>query len=604
MLCRRYCRVPLLSVILICAVVESPPPARAAQGDQPQTMHGFYRYKVRGLTAGAGVFSAMLFKVPGTYAAMVSRVVPGFFKILSGMAQVSNDPSAKEMHDFLRSGDLYGMDYSTIPITAGYGIEIEFTLELVKKEWQLKRGSYRWSSDHHFSVSPGEGSIVENVRGQGNGALDPKTSSITLMDVGKKGSPRLELAGNILITSGFVAGKSVWTNGPIRWAIDQGKGEVEIVMGGLAAVRDKLPGANEPVVGNFSFSKRVTPGVTGREVYQDLLDSGVVEEWELWSECSAAIEIPKKEDELSFDRRKPGRLTHLARAKVKPSFWEDDLHWEFEAIEGSTLDTPPEKANGNDFPITYTNLPEKNSAFKFGEVRARFDTERAKRARCKDPEPHKVGYFFALTGVNHGGPPGPRPDRAPSADRPNPNWLHYWMQTKAGLGLPVSFVRYGGVGGGCKSLLGENGYFLRGDKYIVVCDDAALISENPLAPDMLLEGIDAFAATVLHEKMHHDLYWKWWGAGYGTPDDPDNEILDSDSDGIPDLLESSLPVPPQVKSKTGRTKFSPKYTNSFGYKRMDDEHYLAYAAEFEWRPGSAKQEDWACPGQQTKALCR
>jgi hypothetical protein len=54
-----------------------------------------------------------------------------------------------------------------------------------------------------------------------------------------------------------------------------------------------------------------------------------------------------------------------------------------------------------------------------------------------------------------------------------------------------------------------------------------------------------------------------------------------------------------VRSKTGRTRFSPNAWDSFGYE-MSDEHYFAYAAEFGWTVGSAKSEDWSCPGQQTK----
>ncbi|MGH7509802.1 MAG: hypothetical protein ACREMZ_10060 [Gemmatimonadales bacterium] len=55
------------------------------------------------------------------------------------MAKISKDPSTMEVLDFLRSGTP-GVDLSAIPISAGLGVEVEFTLELVKKEWRLKRG--------------------------------------------------------------------------------------------------------------------------------------------------------------------------------------------------------------------------------------------------------------------------------------------------------------------------------------------------------------------------------------------------------------------------------------------------------------------------------
>jgi hypothetical protein len=588
---RLHCRAALLSFILLCAAVESPPPALPAQSASPQIMQGVYRYQVRGLTAGAGVFTTMLFKAPGMYHAAAHRMLPGFLKILGGMAKVSNDPSTKEMHDFLRSGDLFGLDLSTIPVAAGFGVEIEFTLELVKKEWRLKRGSYRWSSDHHFSVSAGEGSLSENVRGQGSGVLDPKTSSITLVNIGKKGSPRLELSGLIPISSGFTAGKSVFANGPMRWSFDHGRGEMEVVMGGLASHREKMEGAeNLGVVGHISFSKSGPPErvVKGMEVYQDLLDSGVVEEWELWDgPCRATIESPANNEELVYNTEQPGRLVDKALAKVTPSHWEDDLEWLLPEISESELKPPRPDRKGNDFDIEYTDLPEKNSAFSLTEVVAEFGA-RAKAAGCQNPKLSNVGYFFPRFGLNHGGPPGPKSE-ANADKRPNPNWFHYWMQTKANPGLPTHFVRYGGHD---KTCLDARGYYQGGKDYIVICDLGDFVGWNPLAPGYHAEGIDMFASTMLHERQHYANFRSWWGAGY-------EPTLDTDGDYIPDLLEHTVPVPPEVKTKPGiERKFDPNKQDTFGYG-TGDEHYLAWAAALRWKQGSADTEDWSCPGHQT-----
>jgi hypothetical protein len=585
-------RATLVSFLLLCAAVESPPPARFAPDAPPQTMQGVYRYKVRGLTAGGGVFIGMM-AAQGMYVATVHRMLPGFFKILGGMAKFSKDPSTAEVLDFLRSGTP-GVDLSNIPISAGLDIEIEFTLEKVKKdEWQLKRGSYRWSSDANFRFSAGEGQIKENVRGQGSGTLDPKISSISLVTTGKRDSRRSELTGSVQM-SGQGGGNSVVTNGPVKISFDYRGDKVimEVNLPGLAHHREALGGGLWER--EFPFSKSGPPErlVKGRETYQDLLDSQVVEEWELWPECGAQIESPVDNDELVYNEKNPGQLVDTALAEVQPSFWEDDLHWLLPEISGSELEPRRQKANGNDFDVVYTNLPEKNSEFRKTKVIAYFDTDRAKRAGCKDPEPIEVGYFFPREGLNHGGPPGPK--FAVPADLPNPNWFHYWMQTKANVGLATDFVRFGGQYRPCPD--SAHAYYMYGQRFVVVCDLGSgiggFVGYNALAPGYYPEGIDWFASILLHEKQHHDNYWRWWSKGY-------DEILDTDGDDIPDLLEHTVPVPPIVRSKTHRTKFSPKAYDSFGYK-INDEHYLAWAAGLNWDIGSADNEDWSCPGAQTK----
>lgn len=245
-------RAAFLTPILLCAAVESPPPMGAAPGAPPETMQGVYRYKVRGLSAGGGVFTGMM-AAQGMYLASVQRMLPGFFKILGGMSKLSKDPSTAEVMDFLRTGTP-GVDLSTIPISAGLDVEIEFTLELVKKEWRLKRGSYRWSSDANFSFSAGEGQIKETVRGQGSGALDPKTSAISLTTTGKKGARRGELSGSVRIP-GNASGKSIVKNGPITISFDYRGDNVimEVDLPGLAHQRENLgSGLGER---GFSFSK-------------------------------------------------------------------------------------------------------------------------------------------------------------------------------------------------------------------------------------------------------------------------------------------------------------------------------------------------------------
>ncbi len=74
-------RATLLSCLLLCVAVESPPPARAAGGAPPKTMQGFLRVEIRGLTAVSGGFLAGMLAGQGMYVATAHRMLPGFFKI-------------------------------------------------------------------------------------------------------------------------------------------------------------------------------------------------------------------------------------------------------------------------------------------------------------------------------------------------------------------------------------------------------------------------------------------------------------------------------------------------------------------------------------------
>jgi hypothetical protein len=359
----------------------------------------------------------------------------------------------------------------------------------------------------------------------------------------------------------------------------------------------------------------------GRETWQDIMDSGVLVEWELWDQCKAVMLSPEENDELVYDLLTPAKVERLALLRVQPSFWEQDVDWSFHEIDGSDLEPRPDEMKGNnDFDVTYTKLPDKNSSFAFWDVEARFVTERAKKAGCKDAK-RKVGYFFARDATNHGGPPGPT-DGKVVPKGPTPNWFHYWMQTKARAGVPADFVRYRGQGPTCaytevqtvkgkerrRTVADAYAVYWFGDRHITMCDlampDLFFIGWNPLGADFAPEGIDLFGATILHEKQHHDDYWRWWSTGYRTADDSPDE------DHIPNQIEKYVPVPSQVRTrrkcfdrKIQGPCFNPKLYDSFGYK-INDEHYLAWAAMYRWPMGSADREDWSCPGKQTRGNCR
>jgi hypothetical protein len=596
-------RAAILLLLILCAFLHAPLVAQANRRKpaEPPTMQGFLRYQIRGLTAASGAFAGGAIKGQAMYVAAVHRMLPGFFKILSGMAKFSKDPTTQEMSDFLRSQGP-NVNFSALPVSAGYGAELEFTLEQVRKdEWQLKRGNVRWSSETYFRLAAGEGELMDKFRGQGSAALDPKTSAITLVMTGKKGSRRASLDVSAQFPAA-IDGMSLFRT-PIATITIELRGNKEIWQTQSAfGFSNREVKESSPPMGGVYFGKEGPPQdvFRGWEIYQDLLDSGVMAEWELWPKCGAWIEEPSDNAELVYDDKKPGQLVDTALAQVQPSFWGGDLQWLLPQISESELDPPRDKATGDSFEVKYTNLPEKNSEFRKTKVLAYFDSDRAKQAGCEDPEPVDVGYFFSRSALNHGGLPGLKAGDN-SDNRPNPNWLHYWMQTKANVGLPWHFVRYGAMAGTCQEALG---YYPPGEKHVVVCDPRDFTKWNPFRADVL-EGIDFFAALLLHEKQHHDDYWRWWAAGHDIELDSDPVNPETNwrgkaglpGDWIPDLLEHTVPVPRQIKARKG-ARFSPNRQDSFGYK-LDDEHYLAYAAEFQWRMGSADQEDWSCPGKQT-----
>jgi hypothetical protein len=420
-------------------------------------------------------------------------------------------------------------------------------------------------------------------------------------------------------------------NGTGVWSAMNGLQVITIgVQSGMRTGQIKFLGQTWPVEktpehagGGFSYGRRIPHDsvYNYREIFQDLMDSEEVIEWEIYDECGATIESPEEKDKLTYDLGTPGRIIRRARANVTPSFWGVDLRWDFHPITGSDLDPPADKANGNDFPVTYTGLPEKNSTFAWYPVKARFDPVRTRAGRCRNPAPREVGYFFPPRGTNHAGPSDKAP-KNPDKTPPDPNWFYYWRQTPAAQGKGP-LIKYGHHMSPCALTEGAvladgqpdpihnaNAFYTPGERYVVICDLALQNFVNGLPPlisgPAFFEGIDMFAAIVRHELAHKANAEAWWRrtepAGMAQDRKSENwwanrrNVSDSDHDDMPDDVEDNLPIPPQVQTKL--TRFNKYVPNTLGQKLLD-EHYYAYAAEASWPPYSIKKEDWACPGQQT-----
>ena len=589
-------RYAVLPCLLFAGIAAGPPSAAPAPPGEAATMHGVLRYKVRGLSAVQGGFlsGAIMGLASGVG---VQTAAVNMLKLLGGAAKLSGNASMAEMHDYLRTGK--GFDFSGAPVSAGYDVELDFVLESdATGNYRLKsgRGRYSGSTDADVTVAGDRGNIhrfTDRFRGQGSVRLDATNAAITLTRSGKGKDQRVRFEVNV----GFpvtLVGKTTWSAmGGASVISREDKGDVATWTMSFLGSRHSQTESNSAWHTNVVYSRSgpIDSVLRGRETWQDLADSGELVEWELWDACSARIETPEHYDELVFDDGTPGRIRRVARADVQPSFWDQDLHWSFMPMSGSDIEPPPLTANGNDFDLVYTRLPPKNSAFASWLMKAEFATARAKQAGCRNPEPHEVIYLYPREAANNPGPSARAPEGKGTG--PDPNWFFYWQQTAAAQGRAAD-TRYGRGAPSCTDSVG--GYYSLGTSYVVVCDLAPVWGFGFSHPwvDLVLDGIDTYAGVVAHEWKHHDDFKKWWPNGHST-------VLDTDNDRIPDLLEPSVAVPAPLN---GKHKFFDNNKRDTLGRGFEDEHYFAYMAMADWKPGSADHQDWACPGHQATVDCR
>ncbi len=170
-------------------------------------------------------------------------------------------------------------------------------------------------------------------------------------------------------------------------------------------------------------------------------------------------------------------------------------------------------------------------------------------------------------------------------------------------------VRYMGLDGLCKNKgdnwlgyypLEQNGKYIKGGSFVYICDfnkdDLEFTLGGRVNKSKIFKGIDTFANVLKHELLHRDHWVNWWNDYGGWPTDGKvphdilgEEVVDGDLDRIPDDHEWNQGLGYTVGNTYTHSDPSPK--------DMFDEHHLTYWTAEKWELESAKNEDWANPGQ-------
>jgi hypothetical protein len=100
-------------------------------------------------------------------------------------------------------------------------------------------------------------------------------------------------------------------------------------------------------------------------------------------------------------------------------------------------------------------------------------------------------------------------------------------------------------------------------------------------------GIDCLAVALRHEGQHRFDFVTWWGrglAGYNCADDWDGDL-------VPNEIEKRQGCDPWKRQSCPNL---PTWLDP----GMSDREADGYWAGWQWKPGDAKDEDWAVPGSQ------
>ncbi|HDH13071.1 MAG TPA: hypothetical protein ENG83_12880 [Nitrospirae bacterium] len=256
-------------------------------------------------------------------------------------------------------------------------------------------------------------------------------------------------------------------------------------------------------------------------------------------------EQPITDNNFTFNSAGPGVCNVTATGTSGISSENPKLEWSIDTISGSTLTSNPQNRKGPNITFTFTGLPSLNSEFSNKTLTLTYPNVSGTQ------DTQTVQTFFSKNALNNPG----------SGD---PNWYYYWSQTEASSGnhqYDPATPNYG--------------YYIWGDPHFYIGSPASGINSWTGH-----DGIDTFAETCLHENQHKINYQTWW-----VPIGGYNAQLDQDGDYVLDSAEPALNLDP--------TKWD---TDGDGW---NDEHDIAYDAEFNWSAGRADSEDWSNPGHQS-----
>ncbi|NLD72132.1 MAG: hypothetical protein GX649_05375 [Chloroflexi bacterium] len=568
---------PYLAMLLVMVLVllgigpAAPPPVRA---DDPVVFHGTARYTENGPGAGVdGIATALL--VGGVGGGVVVARLQSMLGVLDALGSLGDNPTMQSIHEFLNSGvpvDLAGL----LPVWGRYDATLNFTLvQQPDGAFTLQSGTVNWTVSNGAEISGDGTSIVDRFGGSGSDVLDPDSDVIRLEFDIDSDKPTFTLTVDIDAPTP-TSGDSTWTaaNGAIVLWEKARNGQR--TMGGQV-LGQEIP--EEPVGGGV-FNHGIYYSHTGplselqhMETWRNLLDAQVLIEYDIVDQCRARVTSPAENEKVTLPKCFACNLDVDMEANVSPTAWGEDLTWEMPEFGGQSPNYDPEDQQGATMHVWYEGpAPERNSAFGELEITTRFE-EMADR--CEAPEPHKIRVFFPHRSYNN-------------PDGHVPNWYYYWTDTPAAQGHESAII----YDSACSTYGYYNGF---GDpaeaNHIYVCDifSSGNPSTNPVT-GKVTEGIDLFAATVLHEWTHLENRNDWWGAtGYDAQVDAAGNLAPTEGDRDADMVKDS---------REAAYGLSPRTRDSLGLGFRDSE-YPAYLQEDTWPSGSADKQDWADPGKQS-----
>lgn len=548
----------LLAILLLGSSLPAPPRARFRE---PLTFQGNLRYSEHGPGASVDGIGTALF-VGGMGAPVaVARITSGLRAILS-LPGVGDNPSMKSVSDMLNNGvpiDIAAL----IPGTARYTANVRFSLEEGDDGvLHLREGSLTWTNTNQLEFSYDGGTITDSFGGSGSYILDPSKDTVDLSFDRSTEPMSLELKVDISHPTP-TSGKSVWNalGGAVTIQIDSTNGEQVWSGQSMGQPIPPMPSGGGPAEhGIYYYRKGTISDLSGRETWRNLLDAQVVAEWEIVDACSAYIDVPSENGNLTYKDDADGTLEVDAAAHASPEAWGEDLEWTFPEIAGSDLTADPENRRGTEVTFTYEGLPSKNADFGRKEVGVEF---RELADRCENPPKRAVKVFWDLDATNN-------------PDGSVPNWFYYWKQTRAAQGHGDAIL----LDSSCPYWGYFDGYdYPDKANVIYLCDwgEGPFSSANDYT-GKLVEGIDHYASTVLHEWTHLENYHDWWPEGYDRSKDADRDL-------VPDDREAPYGMNPTMRDTFG-----------LGFR---DVEVPAYLQEHTWTNGSCNGEDWSDPGKQS-----
>jgi hypothetical protein len=298
------------------------------------------------------------------------------------------------------------------------------------------------------------------------------------------------------------------------------------------------------------------------------------------------VDAPALEDGAEHRRGKDGFLfgENGVKVPVRGVGWKDgaeardELEWRVSRNDSGLLRV--DQGTGGKVTLVARQLPRANSEFGEREIST---VLRAGPCQCES-KPVLFRLFF------------PR-DEETNPGGEMPNWAFYWKQTKAGRSLrtgkevPFTFAERVPPNPGALTSSGkETGRYIPHTDTIYV----SKLQCCPRQPGGVGDkGIDCFANTLNHEARHREQFLKWWG--------PKLERYCGDAAFLPGTCKVDMDldfVPNDVEKEQSCDSYEQRSCPALPTWCGDvtDLEHDAYQVGWEWKPGTANAEDWACPG--------